>query len=350
MTTVLLVIIAVLLFGLIIFIHEFGHFFTAKLCGVRVNEFSMGMGPQLFSFTKGETQYSLRLFPIGGYCAMEGEDEESGDERAFGNKPIWKRMLIVVMGAIMNIVFGLVLMGVVVAQNDLIATTQIAAFSEGSKLEAAGAMVNDTILSIDGYKIYTTRDLSFALGTADPQSVDVVLKRDGKKVELNDITLDSFDANGRKTVTIDFNVYGVEPTAGAVIKNTFAETYSVIRMVFASLKGLITGQFGLNDVSGPIGAAQSITQAASAGLEIGFMTAVNNIIVMMVLISVNLGIFNLLPFPALDGGRFVFLIIEGIRKKPVPQKYEAYVNGVGFTILIIFMIIVTIKDVIGIIR
>lgn len=350
MTTFLLILIAVLLFGLIIFVHEFGHFFTAKLSGVKVNEFSMGMGPRIFGFTKGETEYSLRLFPIGGYCAMEGEDEESDDSKAFNNKPVWKRMIVVVMGAVMNIVFGLLLMAVVVGQQNLIPTTQIAKFADNSKLELAGAKVYDRFVSIDGYKIYTDRDLSFALGMADPSSVDFVLDRDGEKIELNDVKLDSYDVDGRTTVVFDFNIFGVQKTVGNVIEKTFADTYSVIRMVFASLKGLITGQFGINDVSGPVGAAQAITQAASQGLESSFMDAVNNIIIMMVLISVNLGVFNLLPFPALDGGRFVFLVIEAIRKKPVPRKYEAYVNTAGFLILIGFMIIITFKDIWGLFK
>lgn len=343
---VLLVIIAVLLFGLIIFVHEFGHFFTAKLSGIKVNEFAIGMGPKIFSKKGKETQYTLRLLPIGGFCSMEGEDESSDDKRAFGNKPIWKRMIVVVAGAVMNILLGLVLMAVIVCQQDLIAIPEIAKFAENSQLEAAGAMIDDRIISIDGYAIYTDRDISFALSTANPESVDIVLERGGEKIALNGIKLSAMALdNGRQAVQIDFNIYGKPKTFGGVITKTFGDTYSVIRMVFASLKGLITGQFGFNDVSGPVGAAQAITKAASAGLETGFMNAVNNIIIMMTVISVNLGIFNLLPLPALDGGRFVFLLIEGIRRKPIPVKYESYVNTIGFVLLIGLMVVVTFKDV-----
>ncbi len=310
MTTALLILIGVLLFGMIIFVHEFGHFFTAKLSGIRVNEFSMGMGPKIFGIKKGETLYSLRLFPIGGFCAMEGEDEDSNDNRAFNNKPVWKRMIVVVTGAIMNIIFGFALMAVILGQQELLPVPQIAQFTEGSKFEEAGVQINDTITSIDGYAVYTERDLSFALAIADPNNVDVTLKRGDETVKLEDIKLTSQTlTNGRTSVQIDFNIYGEKKTFGGVIKKTFLDTYSVIRMVFASLKGLVTGQFGFNDVSGPVGAAQAITQAASAGLETSFMAAVNNIIMMMVVISVNLGIFNLLPLPALDGGRFVFLLM-----------------------------------------
>lgn len=346
LTTIVLVLAAVLLFGLIIFVHEFGHFFTAKLCGIKVNEFAIGMGPKILSKKGKETQYTLRAFPIGGYCAMEGEEEESSEEGSFSSKPVWKRMIVVVSGALMNILFGLLLMLVIVCQQDLLAIPQIARFTEDSKLEEAGARLDDTILSVDGYAVYTERDLSFALAMADPNDVDILLERNGERIDLNGIKLDStVMEDGRTTVQIDFNIYGKEKTFGGVITKSFQDTYSVIRMVFASLKGLVTGQFGFNDVAGPVGAAQAITQAASKGLETGFLDGLNNIIVMMVVISVNLGIFNLLPIPALDGGRFVFLLIEGIRRKPIPAKYENYVNTAGFILLIGFMIVVTFKDV-----
>ena len=162
-TAALLIIIGVALFGFVIFFHELGHFLLAKASGIRVNEFALGMGPRLFGFKKGETQYSLRLLPIGGYCAMEGEYEESEDARAFGNKPVWKRFLVVAAGAVFNIILGFFMMMIVLGQQDVFATTQIASFTEGSALEAAGAQVGDTIVSIDGYSIYTDRDLTFAL-------------------------------------------------------------------------------------------------------------------------------------------------------------------------------------------
>lgn len=346
MTAVLLIIIAVVLFGLIIFVHEFGHFITAKLSGIRVNEFALGMGPRLFSFTKGETIYTLRLLPIGGYCAMEGEDDESDDESAFNNKPVWKRMIVVVAGAVMNIIFGFLLMVFVVCQFDLLGTTQIAAFSEGSRLEAAGAQVYDYVYSIDDYRCYTERDLSFALAMADPEGVDFVLARDNKKVVLEDVKLDSYEGpNGRKSVVIDFNIFGIKKSFGGVLQKSVYDTYSLMRTVVVSLKGLVTGQFGLNDISGPVGAAQAITEAANEGLKTSMMDAIINIVTMMSLISVNLGIFNLLPFPALDGGRFVFLLIEGIVRKPIPRKYEAYVNAAGLVFLLGFMAVITFKDI-----
>ncbi len=350
MLNILLIIIAVLLFGLIISIHEFGHFFTAKLSGIRVNEFAVGMGPKLFGFTRGETDYSLRLFPIGGYCAMEGEDEESPDDKAFNNKPVWKRMIVIVAGAFMNIILGLVLMSVIVCQSNLLATNQIAAFTENSKLEAAGAEVGDYIYSVDGYRIRTETDLSFGFGTADPDSCNIVLVRDGEKIELNNVKLDSYESSGRTAVVIDFKIYGVQKTPLRIIKKSVDNTWSMMKMVILSLKGIVTGKYGLNDVSGPVGVAQAITEAASTGLKTSVSDAVYNIMTIMALISINLGVFNLLPFPALDGGRFVFLLIEAVRKKPVPRKYEAWVNTAGMAILLAFMVVVTCKDIIGIFK
>ena len=211
LTAALLILIGVLFFGFIIFFHELGHFLLAKASGIRVNEFALGMGPKLFGFRKGETQYSLRLLPIGGYCAMEGEDEDSGDPRAFGNKPVWKRFLVVAAGGIFNIVLGFFLMMIVLGQQDVFATTQIASFTEGSALQAAGAQVGDTIVEVDGYAIYTDRDLSFSLALADPDAVSMVVNRDGQRVDLGTFALHSQTLeDGSSMVSLDFYV---EPEA-----------------------------------------------------------------------------------------------------------------------------------------
>ena len=333
-----------------IFVHELGHFITAKKCNVKVNEFAIGMGPKLFGWGKGETKYSLRALPSGGFCQIEGEDGDSEDERSFNKKPVWQRMIVIIAGAVMNIILGLILMCIVLCSQDLLGIPCIANFTENSKLEAAGAEVGDYFVSVNGYSIYTERDLSFALATANPDDVDIILKRGSEEVFLDSVKLDSTEImEGRRSVQLDFGIYGVEKTFGNVAKKTFLDTYSIARSVYATLGGLCTGQFGFNDISGPVGVAQVITEAAGEGLKTGIMDAVNNIITIMVLITVNLGIFNLIPFPALDGGRFLFLLIEAITKKKIPEKVEGYINAVGFAILIIFMIIVAFKDVFTII-
>ena len=340
-----MVIIAVLLFGFIIFIHEFGHFMTAKLSGIRVNEFAIGMGPTLFRFQKGETTYALRLLPIGGFCAMEGEDEDSDDEGAFNNKPVWKRILVVVMGAVMNIVLGLVLMMILLVQQPAFSSTTIAEFQEGAATQAAGLQVGDTFTKVDGYKITTDRDLSFALATANPDAVDIEVSRDGQTLTFEDVKFNTRDNDGTKVLMLDFYVNPIPKNVGTLITKSFQDTASTVRMVWYSLAGLVTGKFGLNDVAGPVGTANAIGQAASAGLESGFGDAVNNILYMMMIITVNLGIVNLLPLPALDGGRLVFLIIEGIRRKPVNPKYEGWVHAAGFALLMAFMLLITFSDV-----
>ena len=349
MSTVFLIIIGVLLFTLIIFIHELGHFITAKIFGIKVNEFSLGMGPKIFGKQGKETLYTLRAFPIGGFCAIEGEDGDTDDERSFNKKPVWQRMIVIISGALMNIILGLILMCIVLCGQDLLGIPCIATFTENSALEAAGAEINDCFVSVNGYAIYTERDLSFALATADPDDVDIVLRRGDEEVVLESVKLTSTEIQGRTSVQLDFGIYGVEKSFGNVAKKTFLDTYSIARSVFATLGGLFTGQFGFNDISGPVGVAQVITEAASEGLKSSFIDAVMNIVTIMVLITVNLGIFNLIPFPALDGGRFLFLLIEGITKKKIPEKAEGIINTVGFAILIVFMVVVACKDVLNII-
>lgn len=341
----LLIVIAILLFGLIIFIHEFGHFFMAKLSGIRVNEFAIGMGPTLLHFTKGETKYALRLFPIGGFCAMEGEDGESNDDGAFNRKPVWKRILVVIMGAVMNIIFGLVLMMIILGQQPAFASTQIAEFTKNAATQSAGLKAGDVFTSIDGYKIYGERDLNFALATANPESTDIEVLRGGKKITFENVKFNTKEADGKKILALDFYVAPIPKNVGTLITQSTQETVSTVRMVWYSLLGLLTGKYGFNDVAGPVGAANAIGEAASIGLQQSFMAAFNNILMMMMIITVNLGVVNLLPLPALDGGRLVFLIVEGIRRKPVNPKYEGWVNAAGFCLLIGLMVIITFSDI-----
>ncbi len=344
----MLIVIAVLLFCLIVFIHEMGHFITAKLCGIQVNEFALGMGPRLFHFKKGETTYSLRLLPIGGFCAMEGENGDSENPRAFGNKPVWKRLIVVSAGAIMNLLLGFVFMIILMVQQPVFASTTIAYFYDGAATQQAGMQLGDTFYSVNGYRIYTDRDLSFALSTADPASVDFVLLRDGEKVVLDDVALQTRDADGTPVTVVDFKVDSIPKNVGTVLWQSAAGTISNIRMVWSSLFGILTGQISPSSLAGPVGTASVISQAASQGLSQGFGEAVNNILLVMVIITVNLGIVNLFPLPALDGGRLVFLIIEGIRRKPINRKYEGWIHAGGFVLLMGFMVLISINDIVRI--
>lgn len=342
---VLLIIIAVLLFGFMIFIHEFGHFFTAKLCGVRVNEFAIGMGPTLFHFQKKETTYSLRAFPIGGFCAMEGESEESGDEHAFNRRPVWQRMIIIVMGAVMNIIFGLALMMILLGQQSAFNSTTVGAFAKDSALQAAGIQVGDQFVSVDHYRVYGDRDLQFALSTANPNSVDIVVRRGAKTISFDDVKLHAQKISGKNYVSIDFYVTPIKKTFGSLIAKSAQDTVSVVRLVWYSLIGLLTGKYGFNDMAGPVGAADAVGQVISAGLKQNFIAGLNNVIYVMLLFSVNLGVFNLIPFPALDGGKFFLFLVEAIRRKPISDKYVGVVETVGFALLMCFMLVVTYSDI-----
>ena len=442
LTTIALILIGVLLFELIIFIHEFGHFITAKKSGIKVNEFSLGMGPKIFSFGKGETKYSLRVFPIGGFCAMEGEDEESPEPRAFNNAKVWKRMIVIIAGAVMNIILGFVLMFVVVVQQDAYSSTEVQSFPATSFSSCTGLQSGDVIKEINGYGISTSMDFNYPISTAELKTVDgstleiykedcgnnlyniavslvqdknnklsdeqvskvnellfkstndivkakskedaysiyenyykeindacgikdykvekiveketrkrytadILVERNGEEKLLKNVQFFTYTTkdNSDPQVSIDFYVKPIEKTIGSVLSQTFKQTISTCKMIYASLGGLLTGKFGLKDMSGPIGIASAVTTVASESLSSGFMSAVNSIIYVMMIITVNLGLFNMLPFPALDGGRFVFLIIEAIRGKSVPRKVEAIVNGIGMGLLILLMILITANDI-----
>ena len=254
----LLIIIGILLFELIILIHEGGHFVTAKLCGVKVNEFALGMGPKLIKFKKGETLYSLRLFPIGGFCAMEGEDSESEDERAFVNKKVWQRIIIVVAGAVMNIILGLVLMMITLAPNKYFASSTVAVFADNAT-SSQQLKVGDEIKEINGYDIITSTDMSFAFATAKSNKLSMTVKRDGEYVNLTDVQLPTVESDGKEILQLDFKVAAIENNFGTLMSQTFLSTVSTVRMVWASLAGLVTGQFGLNEVSGPVGMTSAIS-------------------------------------------------------------------------------------------
>lgn len=328
---------AILLFLILIIIHEFGHFIAAKLLGVRVNEFAVGFGPRLFSKQWGETKYAFNLIPLGGYCAMEGEDEDSSDSKAFCNKPAWRRFLIVVMGAVFNILLGVIIVAIILAPTDRFTTTTIAEFNENAVSAQSGLKENDTILKVDGRRIFSTYDLSYAFTNVKDGKVDILVERDGKKTELEDVTFQTETYEDIDFLTVDFKVYGEDKTIGTYIKNTVKTSISYCVVIWRSFIDLLSGKYGLSAVSGPVGVTVVIANAAKQSLQ--------NLLPLMAFISINLGIFNLLPIPALDGGRLVFILFEMIFRKPVPQKYESLVHTIGFIVLIGFMILIVAKDI-----
>lgn len=340
--------VAILFFGLLISIHEFGHFTFAKLFKVRVNEFAIGMGPAIFKKKKGETLYALRLLPVGGYVSMEGEDEESTDENAFNRKKVWQRIIVVAAGAIMNLILGVVIVGVLLSMDDLIATNKILYFEENAISQQTGLRENDEILEIDGKKVISGMDVSFLMTRSDDGVFDMTVRRDGEKVRLKDVTFQTEKKDQFTLITYDFVILGEEPTFLNVVKNSFAQTASMARLVWLSLFDLVTGQYGLTDLSGPVGTVNIIADMTSAAAESkeNMINALN----IMAFITINIGIFNLLPLPALDGGRLFFLVIEGIRRKPIKPKYEGYVHGAGLVLLLLLMLVVTFNDIVNLIK
>lgn len=336
------IIIAILFFGLIIFIHELGHFIFAKLFKVKVNEFALGMGPTLFKIQGKETKYALRLFPIGGFVSMEGEDEESEEEGSFSKKPVWQRMIIVVAGATFNLILGLLICSVILATSKGIATTKIDSFEKKSVSSQYGLQAGDKIVKIDGKRVYSSYDLSFLMQRSKDGVFDFVVERDGEKVQLNDVKFETKEIDGRNTIIYDFIVVGIKSSFKNVVKYSFGEAASISRIVYLSLFDLITGQYGLSDLSGPVGTVQIIAEVAQDSVS---KFDFSNLLMIMALITINIGLFNLLPIPALDGGRFFFMLIELIFRKPVPAKYENWIHAAGLVLLLLFMAVVSFSDI-----
>ncbi len=352
MTTIL---IALVVFGVIIAIHEFGHFIVAKLCGIKVNKFAIGMGPVILKKQGKETEYSLRLLPVGGYCAMEGEDAESNDPRAFGKKSVPKRMAVVVAGAFMNIVLGFLLIVVTTLLYQDVATNKIAGFSytvdsvtgehiSTSTSETTGLQIGDTIISIDGMRIFTDTDLSYKLRSAESDTMTLVVKRNGEKVTLENVRFYNTKTESR----LDFYIKAEKCNFFNVIQYSALNTISTGRLIWASLIDLVTGKYGFNDLSGPVGIIGTIGEAASVGETI--VEKLISVLSLAYFITINVGIFNLLPIPALDGARLVFLLIEAIRRKPVNPEHEGLVHFIGLALLMLLMVVVTFQDIVKMIQ
>ncbi len=340
------IIVAILFFGFVVMSHELGHFCFAKLFKVKVDEFAIGMGPKIFKVKKGETTYALRLFPVGGLVSMDGEDKESDNDRAFCNKPVWQRFIIVAAGATINILLGFILIVIMLSASDLIGTMEVRSFADNASTQACGLQVGDKITAINGNHVFSDLDMSFLLQRDKDATVDFTVKRDGKKTELKNVKFDTYDKDGRQVMVFDFVIVGVRPSPLPVIKYSVGETVSVVRMVWLSLFDLITGQYHLSDMSGPIGVVSYIADAAEQSTK----ADPTPFLMLTALIAINIGVFNLLPVPALDGGRLFFMLIEMIRRKPIPQKYESAIHAVGLILLLAFMALISVNDVLNLIR
>ena len=333
--TVYPILIAILFFELIIIVHEGGHFFAAKLMKIKVNEFSIGMGPKLIQFKKGDTKYTLRLILFGGYCAMEGESEDSDDENSFAKKKVWQRFFVVVAGALMNLILGFLVIVIMLSSGSLIGTTEIAKFDDKA-VSSATLKQGDIIKSIDGMRVYTSTDVTTGLSRSGDDTLDMTVLRDGKTLDLK-VKFNMEKYEGRNFINMDFWLVGNKKTVGGVIKESFKEWISFTRMVFLSVHDMIVGKYGLSDLAGPVGTVSVVSTAVK--------TSAYSMLRIMALLTINVGLFNLFPIPALDGWRLFLLIFEGIFKRKLPDKWDWAINAVGLVLLLGLMCVITFSDI-----
>lgn len=372
------ILLALVALNVLVMIHEFGHFIVAKLNGVKVNEFAIGMGPRLCKWGKGETIYSIRLFPIGGFCAMEGEDEgaptpaalggnadrvpiATDENHSFAHKKVWQRILIVIAGAAMNLLLGFVLLlvynGALTEPQPnydkvLFPTTTIARLEQDTTAYQSGLRPGDTILEVNGRRILMDTDLTLEMQNDADGILQMVVRRPtesgDEKVTLDAVQfiLQQDEETGRRYLRYDFSLLGVERSFWNTISFSAKHELSIATIVWRTLVDMVQGDYGLNDLSGPVGTVDIIADAVGDAVsDTRSLDAWRSLIMLMTMITVNLGVFNLLPLPALDGGRLLFLLWEGLTRKPVPQKYEALVHFVGIVLLVMLMLVITYSDI-----
>jgi regulator of sigma E protease len=349
------IIIALIIFGLIVTVHEFGHFICAKLSGIKVLEFSVGMGPKIVQKQFGETMYSLRALPVGGYCAMQDEDAESADPRGFRNAKLWKRAVVLFAGPFMNFILGFILVvGMVCMTKDGVITREVEGFY-GAKTESGdisyysrscetGLKHGDKFVEVDGIHIFSYLDLSYIFQTTKTHYHDVTVIRDGQKVELEDVEF----RDSRDNDYVDFGLVSDDKNFVTVIEGSSGLFMSMGHMVGMSLKQLSTGKVDKEEVSGPVGVVSSFSDATEKSED--KQDALFQLFYMSALISINVGIFNLLPIPGLDGGRLLFCLIELVRRKPVKPEHEGYVHLAGMVLLFGIMLFATYNDIIRLIK
>ncbi|MBQ7153514.1 MAG: site-2 protease family protein [Clostridia bacterium] len=358
------ILIAVLIFGSLIFLHELGHYLFARLFHVKINEFAVGMGPKLLSRTSKKTgiRYSLRALPIGGFVSMDGEDDVSEHPDAYCRKPWWQRLLIALAGPAMNMLIGFIAMAVLVIGTGAVSTTVVADFTDNAVSNADGYLQPyDEIVRINGRRVYSRTGIYYAIlygryeeGSAqivkdgetvtveNAAGVDIEIRRDGETVLLENVPFRTVSESGITFVDPDFNIFYTRLSFGGVAKQTFFDSLATVELIWQSLGRLITGQYGLEAVSGPVGVTQAIDSVNTGNWL--------SIVYIFVLITMNLGAFNLIPFPALDGWRIFLLLFEAIFRKPLNKKVEGYVNMAGLILLFLLMIFVTTKDIMGLFK
>lgn len=338
--TVLTVVLSILAFGVLIVAHELGHFFAARSSGVRVNEFWVGMGPSILKKRIGETDFKLCILPFGGACVMEGEDEETDDPHCFTRAAAWKRAIILVSGPLMNFIVGVLIVLVLCIPAKQTVVPVIESLETGFVSEGEdGLMAGDEILRINGYRILQTSDISMTMSLDSDDYYDFVVRRNGRKIELDDIyiPLQHFESDEEGVTRYGFNFSVEDLTVIGKLRTAAYTSYNYARTVWVSLAQLVKGNVGMDDLSGPVGVTTVLATTAKSSMSSFFM--------LVSFISINLGVMNLLPLPALDGGRLVFVIIEMIIRRPVNRRYEAYIHAAGLVLLMALMLFITWHDI-----
>ena len=363
--------------SIMVVLHELGHFLVARLFKVTVYEFSIGMGPAIFTTAKknkkvqsdstigntfhsadsenggqnnnsnypedGKTVFSIRAFPIGGYVRMAGEDEASTDVNAFCNKAVWKRFLITVAGAAMNILLGILCMftmvGIDCIQDGYLASNVVDTFFENATSDDYGLMEGDKIVKIDGVYVHTGQEVVYEILNNGYEPIDILVVRNGEKILLEDVQFATEESAGTVIGNRDFYVKREDISLISIVKHSVFRSFSTVKVIIDGIKDMLTGRYGAEAVSGPIGMAGAVENAASFGFY--------SLLHLFTLITMNLGVFNLLPLPALDGGRIIFLLIEWVCRKPIKKEVEGMINTAGILILLGLMLFVTLKDIIN---
>ncbi len=378
-------VVTIIMFLVMVSLHEFGHFIVGKLLGFKILEYSIGFGPCILKKQGRETAYSLRAIPLGGYCKFDGEDGESNDVRAFSKQAVWKRILVVVAGGVSNIILGFVLFLIIIPMTSPILTNTVDSVVENSYVEKAGLLPGDRIIRIDGKRVSFYNDIALATEMFDKDTDTTVwIKRDGEKINLTfkpteEIIDYKYEDEGiRVDITTngayrsDFYPYGedaikdetkigteesvtryiigfrpkTEPvTALNILPQAWYETKFVVKLVYRSLWQMITGRVGLDEMSGPVGIVSEVNNAVNSGSK-SLLYVLN----LVALLTINLGVFNLLPIPALDGGRLFFMIVELIRRKPIPPEKEGMVHAIGMLLLFALIIFISFNDIMKLLR
>jgi len=345
---VLSIIITILIFGIIVMIHEWGHFIAAKKCGVIVEEFAIGMGPKLWGKQKGETLYSIRALPIGGYCKMADEDRADSDKKGFNSISVWKRMIVILAGVFMNFVLAIFISSIIVMFTGF-GENVVSEVIQDSPAQKAGIEAGDKIVEIDGSGIHLLEDIKFRISQSKSKNVLVGYERNGQYFETNV----NLDKEGKIGIVSDVraplfgeNYDGIEKAGFFESVNAgFWKSVYMVKITFYGLSQIVTMQVSLDDVAGPIGLTTVVDEYYEETIKVSIWDTILSMANLVALLSANLGVMNLLPIPALDGGRFVFLFIEAIRRKPIPPEKEGMIHFAGFAVLMVFGILIAFNDI-----